>query len=230
MKTNKILATLLATTLIVTMWFTSVSAYWEGQWSWDGTWNNAQSKSNFVDTNNNWIADWEEDFDNDWILNKDDEDFEKINEWENMRDDDNDWIANKDDADYVKTEAKDWTNKSENAWTWEGNNENGQWSENRSEKSNALKEKIGKNADVVDGLMGKFSDKYSDLSIEEQKEKFETLLGKVNIALEKIEASNLDNAKKEAYNNVFEYIKMETEDKIVELEWTEDVDLDWLFD
>jgi len=56
--------------------------------------------SNSVDLNNNGIPDGQEDSDDDGILNKDDEDYEKS--YENIKDDDGDGIPNKDDEDYEK--------------------------------------------------------------------------------------------------------------------------------
>jgi len=79
----------------------SVWAYW-GNWY-------ARTSHTIVDTNNNWIADWLEDFDWDGILNRDDPDFERT--YINMRDDDGDGIPNRLDSDYVR--PQDWT------WRWQ---------------------------------------------------------------------------------------------------------------
>ena len=70
----------------------SVSAY---RWGWY-----ARTTHTIVDVNDNWIADWLEDFDLDWVLNRDDSDFERT--YVNIRDDDWDWIANRYDSDYVR--------------------------------------------------------------------------------------------------------------------------------
>jgi hypothetical protein len=194
MKTNKRFINFVALWLIVLLGISSVSAYWEWQKSGNWTWNNTQSKSNFIDTNNDWIADWEEDWDNDGILNKDDEDFENSNI--NMRDDDNDWIPNKDDEDYLRTQSQDWTNKPTDAWMWNWNNS----SENallKAKYKNTYENKYGVliwkmddeklNAFIVkiDSLSETFNAWNYSL---ETKEKFNVMLG----ALREIAIDNLD--------------------------------------
>lgn len=129
MKNKKMI---LSAAAIVTLFafISSVSAAWMGQWQgwwqWGG---NKNEEKVMIDVNWNWIQDWQEDFDWDWILNKDDEDYEKTWDFENMKDDDWDWIPNKDDEDYEKPEAWNWE------WNWNAEKmENKQWWENAWEK------------------------------------------------------------------------------------------------
>ncbi len=83
-------------TLILTLMLISIAGplqAYQGEGSGDG------SKQNMVDANENGIADGQEDFDGDGVLNKDDNDYEKTNT--NMNDSDGDGIPNKDDEDYT---------------------------------------------------------------------------------------------------------------------------------
>ena len=207
---RKVLATLIAVWLIATSILNTTSASFddETKWSWD--------KANYIDINNNGIADGKEDFDNDWILNKDDEDYESTNE--NMRDDDGDGIANNEDEDYENNPVLDGTNKSENAWNWQNENENAQWTMNKAERTIELKNKIGiKTSWTIDDIVWKFENSYKHLSIEEQKSRYEAFNEKINIVLEKIENLNLDDATEEKYKNIFEYLQLKVEEKSSEL-------------
>ena len=89
MKTTKTLTALIAVLLFTFIGLSSISA----AQNWDWTWNRADT--NYTDTNNDGVADGQEDDDNDGIMNKDDDDYDGDNV--NMRDDDNDWTSNKDD-------------------------------------------------------------------------------------------------------------------------------------
>ncbi len=100
MKTKWKIALATFALLSIALSFSSVGAYyWHG-----GSYN--RSTNTIVDTNVNGIADWLEDYDSDWILNRDDTDFVKT--YVNMRDDDWDWIANRDDTDYVRVQDGTW--------------------------------------------------------------------------------------------------------------------------
>jgi len=139
--TKKVALTLIATTALLGLGLNSVSAaMWNGQWNGQG-----RTDRTIVDTNNNGIADGQEDWDNDGILNRDDDDYEKS--YTNMRDDDNDGIANKDDEDYVR--PQDGTNKPENAgngnnaWKKMGNSMNSSDTAKKNQYKNAINEKYG---------------------------------------------------------------------------------------
>ncbi len=69
----------------------------QGQWQWTA---NGEWSSQCLDANENEICDWQEDEDEDGILNKDEEDFEKQNM--NMNDEDGDGVSNKDDEDFER--------------------------------------------------------------------------------------------------------------------------------
>jgi len=58
-----------------------------------------QSAQKMVDKNTNGIPDGQEDFDQDGVLNKDNDDY--VKDYVNMQDADGDGISNKDDSDYV---------------------------------------------------------------------------------------------------------------------------------
>ncbi len=66
----------------------------------DGSGSGQNVAQNMVDSNNNGIADGQEDFDGDGILNRDDEDYER--NYVNMKDYDGDGIPNKNDEDYKR--------------------------------------------------------------------------------------------------------------------------------
>lgn len=107
MKTTKSLLVLITTILVLWLGLASASAMY-GERTGNGI--------NFTDSNSDWVADCQEDWDNDGILNLDDEDF--VRTYPNMKDDDGDWIANRDDEDFVRTPKADWTGKA---------NSNGKW-------------------------------------------------------------------------------------------------------
>lgn len=171
---------------------TSVMAYneWTRTWSW--------TNSNMIDSNYNWISDWQEDFDNDWILNKDDSDY--IKSLENIKDDDNDWIANKDDSDYIK-------NSSTKSWSWNI----------KSDRNQELKNKLGKKVSTVESFLSKTEDKYKNLSLEDQKNKYELFIKKIDSAVLKVEKLNTTDEKKESYRDLLEYLKLQTLSKIESL-------------
>lgn len=225
MKTNKILATLVAVTLVTVLWLSSTYAAQNGPW--DGTWYNATMSDNSEDTNDNGIADGQEDWDNDGILNKDDEDYEKS--YVNMQDDDGDGIPNSEDEDYVRDPAMDGTGNPDKG---DGINNNYGWYQSWSvntwnayankvntftQKKSELKAKISnKYTWVVDWLMNSFENKYKNMTLEQIKVKYQALLWNVNQALKNIENSNYSDDKKEAFRNIFEYIKVQAEEKIAE--------------
>ncbi len=212
-KNKKVIATLVAVALVSTSILNTASAgYWD--WTWNG------SKGNFVDTNNNWIADGQEDWDNDGILNKDDEDFEKDNI--NMRDDDGDWIPNKDDEDYVKPE--DWTGNKNGYW-----NKNGSWSMDWQWKMN--KNQVKSQSKYVDNakksqykkaIANKYQSKIDSLDTD----KLEVLLTKIDDLEMKVEEStSYTEDKKESIINILEALKEIVEERLE----MDDVDLDELF-
>lgn len=203
MKNNKNILAVLLIAAILWLNISSTYAYgWNWQWAWDGTWVNAEEKSNFVDTNSNWIADWEEDFDNDWILNKDDEDYEWSNE--NMNDDDGDGIPNKDDEDYEKIEAKDGSNsKSENAW----------------ENKNV-------NSELKAKYKSSFEDKYGSYMEKMSNDQLDTFVSRVDALQEKINTWNYSDSTREKYTAALWALR---EMAVERIEW-EEIDLGTLFE
>ena len=215
MKTNKILAIFIAMSLVAALSLSSASAIGEdSQWAWDGTGNNAWVNSNIVDADWNGIADGQEDDDNDGILNKNDDDYEKTNE--NMTDADGDGIPNSEDEDY----ERDPSLEGEGNWNMWANTWSANWDQVKTltQRKSEVRAKIStRNAWAVDWLMTAFNNKYKNMNQEEVKAKYELLIWKVDVAIEKIEASNLSEAKKMTYKNLFEYIRVQAEE-VVEAE------------
>lgn len=229
METTKTLKTLLAVILVTSIGVSGVSAYQNGTWEWGWTGNNSWTNSNFVDTNWNWIADWKEDWDNDGILNKDDSDYEKT--YTNIKDDDNDGVPNNEDEDYEREPALYWEGNNDNARSWNANQVK-TFTEKRAELKNKLSSKYSW---AADWLMNAFNNKYKNTPDDQARVKYEELLWKLDWALVKIQNMNITNAKKESYLNLFEYIKVQTQERLEELQEEEeddeldDFDLDALF-
>lgn len=93
-------------------------------------------------------------------------------------------------------------------------------SEMEANKKNA-KEKIGKKFSQVDLYFDKFDGRIKDKITTEQKAKYEFLYSKINPTLDKIDISNLTEAKKQAYRDIFEYIRTVLIEKIALLEKSE---------
>jgi len=201
MKTTKTMAIVLATAIIVTA-ISSTYAMGNGQGTWSG------STSNMIDTNYNQIADWQEDFDNDGILNKDDSDYVKT--LDNMKDDDLDGVPNKDDSDYEKSSNWTWTLKQNTNWTWA--------LKSKTDRTQELKTKLWKNAWAVDTFISKAEKTYSNLSLDEQKIKYENLIKKVDNAVIKVEKLKITDEKKQSYKDLLEYLKIQTQSKIDSLD------------
>jgi len=210
MKTNKkVLVSMFA--IIAILFTSSVSAMGPR----DGSGKNSWTNTNFVDENENGIADGQEDDDNDWILNKDDEDYEKSNE--NMRDDDNDGIPNKDDEDYVK--SQDGTgNQNRNAMKKGSGTMNGSWAMDGQGNMNKKQSKYvdnAKKAQYKKAIQNKYQSTIDWLSTD----KLETLVTKIDDLEVKIEAStSYTEDKKESLINILEALK-EVVNERLETEW-----------
>jgi len=229
MKTNKKMLTAMVAIMMV-LFTASVSAMWNGQgqgnWQGRGQWQgqklqnwtgDGNSNHEIVDTNNNGIADGQEDWDNDGILNKDDEDYEKSNV--NMKDDDWDGIPNKDDEDYVKPQDGtgnkngNWMKKGSGSMDWSGSlNGKGKWNKTQSKYLNNTKKIQYKNI---------IKDKYQSKIDWMTEDKKIALLDKIDELEEKIENSTTySDDKKEQYITLLEALKetvsesLETEDEV----------------
>jgi len=226
MNTNKILVSILAITAI--LFTSSVSAMGPRNGAW-----NANAWTNFVDTNNNGIADGQEDWDNDGVLNKDDEDYQKA--YVNMRDDDGDGIPNKDDEDYVKpqdgtgNQNRNMRNGSNSgamnrAWVMNGSGAmNGQGNMNRVQSKYTKYVDNAKKARYKNIIQSKYQSKIDSLSTD----KLELLLTRIDDLEAKIEASTTyTEDKKESIITILEALK----DVVIEKLETEDVNIDDLLE
>jgi len=215
MKINKILVSILA--IIAIIFTSSVSAMGPR----DGSGKNAGTNTNFVDTNNNGITDGQEDWDNDGVLNKDDEDYEKSNV--NMQDDDGDWIPNKDDEDYVK--PQDGTgNQKGNAMKKGSGAMNGSWAMDGQGNMNKKQSKYvdnAKKAQYKKAIENKYQNAIDALSTD----KLEELLVKIDDMEAKVEASTTyTEEKKESTITVLEALRDVINDRL-EVEWVDIDDL-----
>lgn len=103
---------------------------------------------------------------------------------------------------------------------------NGNWSENWLGTNNAMETNVQSkseirsrlgddNANNVDNLINNFANDIESKSINEQKNTFQLLLWKIDWAIMNIENSNISETKKQAYKNLYEYIRVLTEEKII---------------
>jgi len=180
MKTTKIFSAALLIAMISTTGLSSVSAY--GQWS---SMTEEQREE---------------------IQNMTDEEKQEYMEenGKEMRDDDNDGIPNKDDEDYVQTQAKDGTNKSENAWTWNWDNANENWSENKSDSAKLLKTRY-KNT---------YEDKYGSLISRMDDTKLNVFIEKIDWISEKVNLWDYSEELKEKFNAMLDALKEIAEENL----------------
>ena len=207
MKTTQTLSVALLIAIISTIGLNSVSAYGQG----NGQGKNAQT--NFVDTNNNGIADGQEDWDNDGILNKDDEDYEKS--YTNMRDDDWDGIPNKDDEDYVR--SQDGTNKPENAWNW-----NQSWN---SSSMNMGQKQGSTNSVLKARYKNTYEAKYGSMIEKMDDTQLNALISKIDDISEKVNTGDYSDETKEKFNAMLDALREIATDN---LDWEDDI-IDSLF-
>ena len=81
-----------------------------------------------------------------------------------------------------------------------------------------IKEKVGKNADKAEMRMNKFQEKFERKTKQEKLNQYQALCSKIDKTIEKFENSDISEEKKEAYRNLFEYIRNLNEEKIALLE------------
>ncbi|MFC1797691.1 hypothetical protein ACFLY2_00430 [Patescibacteria group bacterium] len=89
-------------------------------------------------------------------------------------------------------------------------------------KKTEAKEKMGQNADKAEKAMNKFQEKFERKSKQDKLNQYQALGAKIDRTLEKFLNSDISEAKKEAYRNLFEYVRALNEEKIVELEESEE--------
>lgn len=88
----------------------------------------------------------------------------------------------------------------------------------RNQVKSETRAKLGKGANNVNGLMNNFANKIATKTKTEQKNKFQLLIGKIDEAIANVEKSKYSEAKKEAYRNLFIYVRVLTEEKIALLD------------
>jgi hypothetical protein len=179
MRTKNTIWIIFTTLLFISLLINWTSAYqwnwtwpwtWTWTWNWNWTWSWTWFNANLIDTNTNWIADWREDWDSDWVLNKDDEDYIKLQQ--------------------------------ENKKSY------------KAERSIELKNKLWKKSNIVDDFMWKASKVYANINNEEKKTKYNNLLIKIDKTTEKLNNLNISEYKKEAYRNILEYLRLQTETEL----------------
>ena len=94
-------------------------------------------------------------------------------------------------------------------------------------KKEEAKEKMGQNSDKAEMAMNKFQEKFERKSKQDKLNQYQALGAKIDKTLEKFLNSDISEAKKEAYRNLFEYVRALNEEKIIELEESEEEVVEW---
>lgn len=129
----------------------------------------------------------------------------------------------------VKLMKKEWSNIMSGSginnasWTGVIKSEKGQTraAEAKMKKEEA-KEKMGENSDKAEKNMNKFQEKFEKKSKQEKLNQYQALWANIDRVMERFENSDISEEKKEAYRNLFEYVRTINEEKIIELEEAEE--------
>ena len=243
MKTNKISVVLI--TIIIFLSLSNVLAYqgntswWWNQWSgwnwssWDWSgWD--WSGWNSVNSNGSSTSVWQEDWDNDWIINKDDPDFklhlnininsvDTNNNWipDWLEDWDNDWIINKDDPDFklhLNMKYNDWewssTGNIINIWN-ENHNRNQAWIRERNQVASQLSLQ---NIWRINQLMNMFNNNNKNKNKTQLRLMYNILIKNIDTLIQQKQNSNLSQARKEYLIHSLNFLKVLTQKKLLELE------------
>ncbi len=94
-------------------------------------------------------------------------------------------------------------------------------------KSLKAKEKFGEKAEKAEKVMNKFMEKFERKTKQEKLNQYKALGTKIDRTIEKFVNLDISEEKKEAYRNLFEYIRALNEEKIVALEEGEEETGTW---
>lgn len=117
----------------------------------------------------------------------------------------------------VQTQTQEQVNMMVGSWSqmWSGAMDAAQI---RNQVKSEIRAKLGSGAANVNGMMNKFANQIATKTKTEQKSKFQLLIGKIDQAIANVELSKFSEAKKEAYRNLFKYVRVLTEEKIALLD------------
>ena len=195
MKTTKTLTALIAVTLFTFIGLSSVSAAInQGLNEWE------QQNKEQNQEQNQALNEWEQE-----NKEQNQEQNQALNEWEQQNKEQNQ-EQNKELNKAMETWAKTASWYTERV-------------KNLEKRKVEVKEKLNSRYTLkVDWLMNSFEKRFENQSKEDTQNKYGELIWKIDWSLEKINNSTLSDAKKESYKNLFDYLKVIAEEKLLELE------------